>query len=143
MPRPTKDYKYVSLGKRLKDEIVKKYRDIKTFSSICGIPAQTLSTYVVGRSFPPVDNFIKICKALDKTPSYILAPLLDLSLKDKEFLEIFAKMKEFYNDPDAWRLIRTVFLGLDIYGFEKKRNTEKDIINILEGIKLRLIKKKL
>ena len=143
MPGPTKNYKYVSLGQHLKDEIVKKYGDIKKFSEVCGIPAQTLSTYVVGRSFPPVDKFVIICKLLDKTPSFLLSPALDISPRDKDLLEMFAKLKEFYKDADAWRLIRTLFLGLEIYNVEKKESEEKDIINILESIKLRLIKKKL
>ena len=143
MPRPAKKYKYVSLGKILKDEILKKYGDIKKFSELSGIPKQTLSTYVIGRSFPPVEKFVTICKLLDRTPSYMLSPCLDLRPKDSEFLEMFAKMKQSYEDPDAWKLIQTIFLGLDIYNVEKSRNIEKDIVDILKSVKDRLLKKKL
>ena len=143
MPRPAKEHKYVSLGNHLKNEIRNKYRDLKAFSKECGIPVQTLNTYETGRSFPPIDKFIMICKALDRTPSFMLAPLLDLRPKDEEFLNIFAQLKDFYQDSDAWKIIQTIFLGLDIYNIEKSRNVEKDIIDILQSVRDRLLRKKL
>ena len=129
-------------GKRLKNIRLVKYENLNKLSEITGIARGTLYNYEEGKAFPPIDNFIRICEALDKTPSFLLKPFLKISLIDKDFLELFEKMKEFRNDPDAWELIEFMFLGLDIYSMEQRKDTLKDIVTILKGFKNILLRKR-
>lgn len=136
---------YKKFGKKLREtrENNPYFKDMKNLSIATGIKDHALYKYEEGINFPTLEKFIKICKTLDKSPSYMLSPYLDLKPEGEEFLNIFAKMKELYHDSDAWKIIQSVILGLDIYSIEKSRNIEKDIVTILKGVKNRLLRRKL
>ena len=88
-----KKYKYVDFGNHLRKINREKFKDINVFSKSVDIPSSTLYDYEIGRIFPPIEKFIRICKTLNKSPEYMLSTLLDMGVKDKKILEIIERVK--------------------------------------------------
>lgn len=95
MPRKKQQHPYTPFGDKLRSERerIRKYKDIKDFAKASGIGEAMMYKYEEGLTFPPIDNFIKICKTLNKPPEYMLSPLLDMNTKDRKILEIIDRVK--------------------------------------------------
>lgn len=111
-----KRYKYTNFGKFLKRTRKIKYADIQSFSKAAGIPKKQLYEYESGRIFPPIEKFIKICKCLDKTASYMLSPLMEISQPEKEMMHLYAdfNIKELLQDPEIANLMKCTLLGYQL-----------------------------
>ena len=95
----------------------------------------------IGRTFPPIDNFIAICKALNKSPTYFLAPYLELSKDENEILFLFEglNIKEIFKDPEVSRIMKFTLLGFSImYEIKKHFGYEGDIIEFLYHLREKL-----
>ena len=100
-----KAYKYSVFGERLRNIREKKYPDIATFAKTINIKKGNLYNYELGRIFPPINNFIKICKLLDKSPDYFLLPMIDLKQEDEELIDIINRIKYVWeNEGNRERL---------------------------------------
>ena len=86
MIEPRKKHPYVKLGERIKRvrESNEQYKNIDNFSKATDIKKGNLYNYEQGKTLPPIDKLLRICESLDKTPSYLLLPLLKLKTPDKE-----------------------------------------------------------
>ena len=116
MEKDRKVYPHASFGKRLKEAREKTvYKDMKKYSKITHIKEQTLYNYEQGRVFPPIDKFIRICKALDVTPSYLLLPLLKLDPLDEDLINLWKKIKEWRESKEAWEIVKHMIMSMDIY----------------------------
>ena len=73
----------------------------------------------MGRVFPPIDRFVKICKALGVTPSYLLLPLLELEPMDQDLVILWKKIKELRKNQEGWDLVKSMMLGIELYIREK------------------------
>ena len=96
----------------------------------------------MGRVFPPIDKFVRICKALDVTPSYLLLPMLELEPKDRHKLsllyqkpskafcdnalhkikgsQVHTPIKELRKNQEGWDLVKSMMLGIELYLREKE-----------------------
>jgi transcriptional regulator with XRE-family HTH domain len=81
-------YEYSEFGKHLRSQRKLKFDDMKAFSSANDIPSKDLYEYESGRTFPPIEKFVKICSCLDKSPTYLLSPILKLEHSEQEFLHL-------------------------------------------------------
>lgn len=100
-----KPYKYSAFGERLRNIREKKYPDINTFAKVINIKKENIYNYELGRIFPPINNFIKICKALDKSPDYFLLTMINLKKEDEELMEIINRIKYVWeNEGNRERL---------------------------------------
>ena len=74
----------------------------------------------MGRVFPPIDKFVRICKALDVTPSYLLLPMLELEPKDRDLVMMWKRIKELRKNQEGWDLVKSMMLGIELYLREKE-----------------------
>lgn len=135
--------KYFTFGKHLSNEIKIQYSEIKSFCKKIDIPYGTMNKYLSGRSFPPIETFIKICNALGKTPSYMLKPFLDIPNPDeKDLIDYFDIFQSTYKATTYKQLAKIMILGLDflhlgkqIYGSE---DPVENLIKFREAVQARL-----
>ena len=133
-----KRYKFADFGKFLKRTRKIKYNDIQSFSKAVGIPKKQLYEYESGRIFPPIEKFIKICKCLDKTATYMLSPLLEISQSEKEIIHLYSdfNIKELLKDDEISKLMKCMLLGFELlYKIRKHVDVdEEDAITYLREI---------
>jgi hypothetical protein len=129
-----KKYKYKDFGFHLEKEIKNQYSDIKNFCKSAHIPYQTLNTYLIGRSFPPIKTFIKICKTLEKTPSYMLKPFLEIQKpEERDLLDFFDIFQTTYRSKTYKELAKVMILGLNILQLGKEiHGSEDPVENLLK-----------
>ncbi|MFW6138193.1 MAG: helix-turn-helix domain-containing protein [Spirochaetota bacterium] len=142
MMAKNKDYKYRDFGRRLRKLIRIKYGDVKQFSIATNINVKDIYDYENGRTFPPINKFITMCKALDKTPSYMLAPLMDLNSEDRRLLDIFDQIKEISKDREIKPIMEFILLGLEILSHTREYfNDQSEVRDFLNSIKKELFEK--
>ena len=112
----SEEHKYSEFVKILRKTRKIKYSEIKVFSKAVKIPKSLLYQYEIGRTFPPIENFIKICNCLNKSLTYLLSPNLKLSKSEQEILHIFEgiEIKEILNDKQISDILKFSLLGFEI-----------------------------
>jgi transcriptional regulator with XRE-family HTH domain len=115
LAKEKKEYPYSDFGKRIKKCREEKNMDMKTYAEITKIKESSLYKYEQGKIFPPIENFMRICKALDVTPSYLLLPLLKLDPPDEDLINIWKKIKEWRENKDTWEIVKHMIMSMDIY----------------------------
>jgi len=136
-----KVYKYKDFGDHLKRARKMKYGDVKSFSKASGITLKLLYEYESGRVFPPIEKFIIICKTLDKSPTYMLSPLLDMNDQEKELIYLYqdTDVRGMLQDEDLKDILKFTLLGFQIFYLTKNHFKHKgDIINYLDELKSKL-----
>lgn len=136
-----KEYEFADFGRILKETRKMKYDDIKSFSRALDISETAIYDYEMGRVFPPINKFIKICNVLKKSPVYFLSPYLKLSKSEQEILHIFEgiNIKEILNDEQIANILKFTLLGFEIlYQSKKHMNYEGDVIDFLNNVKGKL-----
>lgn len=136
-----KAYKYSDFGQHLRKIRKLKYGNIKEFSKTTNIPLKHLYEYESGRSFPPIEKFIEICKALDRTPTYMMTPLLDMKKDEQELMRFFYDndVKEILQDPEITNILKFALCCLQLlYHTRKHSNMEGNIIDHLTFLKDKL-----
>jgi transcriptional regulator with XRE-family HTH domain len=136
-----KQYKYSGFGKHLKKVRKLNYSDIKEFSKITGIPLKLMYEYERGRTFPPIEKFITICKVLDKSPTYMLTPLLDMNQYERDLLLLYqdTDVREMLQDPELSNILKFTLIGYQIlYQTRKHFNTKGDVVDYLNFVKEKL-----
>jgi transcriptional regulator with XRE-family HTH domain len=131
---------YALFGNRLKEIVKEKYGSVSKFSEIVKLPTSVLYSYFSGENFPKLDRFIKICEVLDKTPSYLLMPLLELKEVDKKFLEIFNRLRNLYEDKELRYFVDTMVSGLEIVKMQKERYGDLSTVQIIEDLRELVLK---
>jgi len=134
-------HKYVEFGRLLRKSRKIKYGEIKNFSKATGIPEHLLYQYEIGRSFPPIENFITICKYLEKSPTYMLLPYLDLSNDEKEIISIYQEfaLNEMLKDKEMAGFIKFTMLCYELlFQTKKYLNSDKDVMGYLLELKEKL-----
>jgi transcriptional regulator with XRE-family HTH domain len=131
---------YALFGNHLKKIVKEKYGSVSKFSEIVKLPTSVLYSYFSGENFPKLDRFIKICEVLDKTPSYMLMPLLELKEVDKKFLEIFNRLRNIYEDKELRYFVETMVNGLEIVKIQKERYGDLSTVKIIEDIRELVLK---
>ena len=132
-----KRYKYADFGIFLKRTRKIKYDDIQSFSRAADIPKKQLYEYESGRIFPPIEKFIKICKCLDKTATYMLSPLLEISQPEKEIMHMYSdfNIKELLQDAEIANIMKFILLGFQLlYKTRQHFNDEGDVITYLKNL---------
>ena len=127
-----KEHKYAAFGKLVRSQRKLKYGDIKAFSQATGISIKDLYGYEAGRTFPPIEKFISICKALDRTPSYMLIPLIDMQQEEQELIQFLHDnhIREIYEDPEITNILKFALSILQlVYYARKHTNIEGSIID--------------
>jgi len=116
MVEPQKKHPYIKLGERIKEvrESIEQYKNINNFSKATDIKKGNLYNYEQGKTLPPIDKFLRICKSLNKTPSFLLLPLLKLKTPDKELVEIWDMLKNARNHSYEWSVVKNAMVGLNI-----------------------------
>ena len=121
MNEKKKVYPHTAFGKRLKEIREKsQHSNMKDFSKATNIKENTLYNYEQGRVFPPIDKFVRICKALDVTPSYLLLHLLELDPTDRDLIMLWKKIKELRKNKEGWNLVKSMILVIELYLSEKE-----------------------
>ncbi len=136
-----KKYKYSDFGIHLKRSRKLKYNDLKEFSRATGISLKLLYEYESGRTFPPIERFITICKELDKSPTYMLTPLLDMNRYERELLFLYqdTDIREMLKDPEVSGILNFTLIGFQIlYQTRKHFNAKGDVVDYLNFVKNKL-----
>jgi len=136
-----KKYKYAEFGKLARKWRKTKYGDIKTFSKVTGIPEPLLYQYEIGRSFPSIENFITICQHLDKSPSYMLSPFIELNHQEQEILTIYEEtgLREMLQDEEVASRLKFTLMGFQLlYQTKKHFNHSGDVMSYLNVLKEKL-----
>jgi transcriptional regulator with XRE-family HTH domain len=115
LDKEKKGYPYSEFGKRIKKCREEINMDMETYSTITKINKASLYKYEQGKIFPPIDNFLKICKALDVTPSYLLLPLLELEPTDQDLVILWKRIKELRKNQEGWNLVKSMIMCIEIY----------------------------
>jgi transcriptional regulator with XRE-family HTH domain len=128
MMEPLKKHPYVKLGEKIKSvrESIEQFKNIDNFSKATDIKKGNLYNYERGKTLPPIDKLLRICKSLDKTTSYLLLPLLKLKTPDKELVEIWDTLKNARNNSDEWSVVKNAVVGLNIVLHGIKEDRGKD-----------------
>jgi len=136
-----KEYKYSDFGQRLRKLRKLKYGDLKEFSKTTNIPLKHLYEYESGRIFPPIEKFIAICKALERTPTYMITPLLDMQKEEQELMRFFYdnNVREILQDPEIKKILKFA-LGIMqlMYYTRKNMNLEGSVIENIDFLKNKL-----
>lgn len=138
-----KAYKYSDFGQHLRQIRKLKYSDIKELSKTTNIPLKHLYEYESGRSFPPIEKFIEICKALDRTPTYMMTPLLDMKKDEQELMRFYYEnnVREILQDPEITNILKLALNCLQLLYYTRKHsNMEGDITDHLTFLKDKLFK---
>jgi transcriptional regulator with XRE-family HTH domain len=133
--------KYAEFGRHLRNTRKMKYDDIKDFCNKTGIPPKIMYNYESGRTFPPIEKFIKICQCLDRSATYMLSPVLKLSDVGQEILILFedTDLKDMLQDKEVSDLLKFTLLGFQILFHTKKHfNYDGDMVAYLNEIKEKL-----
>jgi transcriptional regulator with XRE-family HTH domain len=136
-----KVYKYSDFGQHLRKMRKLKYDNIKEFSITTNIPLKHLYEYERGRTFPPIEKFIEICKALDRTPTYMMTPLLDMQKDEQELMRFYYDngVREILQDPEIRNILLFALSCLQLmYHTRKHSNFEGSIIDHLQFLKEKL-----
>jgi hypothetical protein len=106
-----KKYKYSDFGRLLRRQRKMKFGDIKSFFNATGIPLKDLYEYESGRVFPPIEKFVTICKRLDKSATYMLSPILELTHIEHEIMNTFedADVKEILEDEELANMLKSPY----------------------------------
>ena len=132
---------YSEFGKHLRNQRKLKYGDMKAFSQATGISSKDLYGYESGRTFPPIEKFVKICQCLDKSATYMLSPILKLDDTEHEIMLLIedTDIKDMIRDKELSSLIKFTFLGFQIlYQTKRHFNHEGDIVDYLNVLKNKL-----
>lgn len=133
-------YKYTAFGEHLRKLVRSKYGSIKTFSKLTGINVSDLYEYEIGRIFPPIEKFLIICRTLEKTPSFMLLPLCELSTEDKELVRLTMLIKEILKDENIAPVLRIIIMAFEIlYETRKHLKDHSDVMSSLIHIKDKLL----
>jgi len=109
-----------------------KYNDIDALSAATGIESKMLYMYEQGRHLPPLSKFIKICKTLNKTPSFVLQPLLDIpNPEEKDLIDFFDIFQSTYKSTTYKDLAKILILGLDLLQLGKQVHGSEDPVENL------------
>ena len=137
-----KEYEYSDFGSHLRQQRKLKYSTVKFFSKATGIPVKDLYGYETGRTFPPIEKFVKICQCLDKSATYMLAPILQLEHTEQEIMHLIedTDLKTMIRDDEELsKMIKFTLLGFQIlYQTKKHFNHEGDVIDYLSVLKSKL-----
>ena len=136
-----KAYKYSDFGQHLRKIRKLKYDNIKEFSKTTNIPLKHLYEYESGRTFPPIEKFIEICKALDRTPTYMMTPLLDMQKDEQELMRFYYDndVREILNEPEITKMLKFALSVVQLlYHTRKHFNMEGDIFDHLTFLKDKL-----
>ena len=134
-------YKYAAFGKLVRKWRKLKYGDMKSFSKVTGIPEPLLYQYEIGRTFPPIENFITICNCLHKLPTYMLSPFLELHQSEQKLIKLYeeTEFKELLQDEEIANILKFTLLGFQIlYQTKKHFNDKNDVITYLNKLKEKL-----
>jgi len=134
-------YKYAAFGKLVRKWRKLKYGDMKAFSKASGIPEPLLYQYEIGRTFPPIENFITICNCLKKLPTYMLSPFLELRQSEQKLIKLYeeTEFKELLQDEEIANILKFTLLGFQIlYHTKKNFNDKNDVITYLNKLKEKL-----
>ena len=138
-----KVYKYSDFGQHLRQIRKLKYDNIKEFSKTTNIPLKHLYEYESGRIFPPIEKFIEICKALNRTPTYMMTPLLDMQKDEHELMRFYYDndVREILQDPEITNILKFALSCLQLLHHTRKHsNMEGNIIDHLTFLKDKLFK---
>ena len=138
-----KKYEYSDFGKHLRSQRKLKYGAIKSFSQATGIPPKDIYEYESGRTFPPIEKFITICKALERTPTYMLTPLFDMQKEEQELMRFYYDndFNEILQDPEIKNILKFALSCMQLlYYTRKNSNIEGNIIDHLNYLKDKLFK---
>jgi transcriptional regulator with XRE-family HTH domain len=136
-----KAYKYYDFGQHLRKIRKLKYDNIKEFSKTTNIPSMHLYEYESGRIFPPIEKFIAICKALERQPTYMLSPLLDMKQDEQEIVRFYYDngVREILQDPEMTNILKLALSCLQLlYHTRRHLNMDGDIIDHLNVLKDKL-----
>lgn len=138
---PKKCYAYSEFGTLLRKQRKLKFGDIKSFSEATNIPPKDLYEYESGRTFPPIEKFVKICVCLDKSATYMLSPILKLDPIEKKLVQLFedTDFKEIIRDKNLSTILISTLIGLKT--FYQSQNHRKHKWNVVDY--LNILKKKL
>jgi len=102
----------ISFGKHLQN--IRKDRNMSgpKLAKLLAIPYTTYHSYEKDDSFPPIDKLIRIKEMLDVSFDYLLYPLLNKKIENKEFLKIIEFLKKIRSSPDDWRTAKEVIIAL-------------------------------
>ena len=142
MGKKKEEFPYKKFGERLRETrlLIYAYKEMNKFAEATEIDEQMLYKYEQGRHFPSLDNFIKICKVLDKSPSYMLNPYLGLTQKDEEILRFCNTIRPMFEDEDTKRLLNLITTGFEIMELQRQRYGIRDLLTLLETMKKDLMK---
>ena len=133
--------KYADFGQHLKATRKLKYDDIKEFCEETGIPLKMMYDYESGRTFPPIERFVKICQCLDRSATYMLSPILKLSSIEQDIMVLFedAGLKEIMRDQEVANMLRFTLFGFQLIHLTKKHfDYNGDMVEYLKVVKDKL-----
>ena len=136
-----KEYKNSDFGQHLRKLRKLKYGNLKEFSQITNIPLKHLYEYESGRIFPPIEKFIAICKALDRTPTYMMLPLIDMQKDELELMRFYYDngVREMLQEPEIRNMLKFALSVVHLlYHTRKHFNMEGDIFDNLNFLKDKL-----
>jgi transcriptional regulator with XRE-family HTH domain len=138
-----KEYEYADFGKHIRNQRKLKYSDMKAFSQATSISIKDLYGYECGRTFPPIEKFISICQALDRTPTYMMIPLYDMQKEEQDLIQFFYEndLREILKDPEVRTILTFALSCLQLlYHTRKHSNTKSNIIDDLHSLKDKLFR---
>lgn len=136
-----KVYKYKDFGDHLKRARRIKYSNIKEFSRVTGISLKNLYEYERGRVFPPIEKLVAICKCLNRSPNYMLYPLLNFPSNEEQIIKIFeeTETREMLKDQELAKKLKFALNILQILHLTRKHfNMNGDMVDYLEFLKDKL-----
>jgi hypothetical protein len=132
-----KHYAYSEFGTLLRKQRKQMFGDIKSFSFATNIPPKDLYGYESGRTFPPIEKFVKICTCLDKSATYMLSPILKLDQSERQIVHLVEDkdFKEMIRDEKLSTILISTLIGFQILYQSKKHlgheGSAIDYLNII------------
>ena len=136
-----KHYEYSEFGTLLRKQRKLMFGDIKSFSSATNISPKDLYGYESGRTFPPIEKFVKICICLDKSATYMLSPILKLDHTEQQIVHLIEDkdFKDMLRDEKLSAILISTLIGFQILCQSKKHlGHEGSAIDYLNIIKKKL-----
>ena len=117
------------VGRRLKEVRQKdpKYTSMTEFARATGIKDATLYKYERGQALPPLDNFIQICKVLNRPPGYLLFPIFNPPEDDDLIDDLVLKLRDLKKDEHIIQMVKFLRGSLGIYQFNRQMNGDEDM----------------
>ena len=88
-----------------------------------------------------IEKFIKICKCLDKSATYMLSPLMEITPSEKEIMNIYEdfNIKELLQDVEISNIVKFTLFGLQLY-YKAKQHLidEEDVLPYIKNIHSKL-----